>query len=1219
MASKKTPAPSGCKITRNGSKFTLSWKIAAKNSGDGQKTRHKVNGSKKWSKAKAIGKKAKSTTYIPKNKKGKVLSKVTSVRMEVQDNQKKASGAKNLAASSWVGATFKLARPPKPIVTLTLDNDNWNRCLLSWGHKGNKFTKSDNYWYIRTESQTIFHSEKQKDSWPKKGYTKRAETGSFYQREDSLKLSTGEAYVRKFRFRILGHAGYNEDGWVTCAHYYSTPYKAIVKAATMSESSGGVISCTVKWYSGSDTFHPIDETTLQYGIAVPSINMSCPSDISWVDRPTMKDTPGKDVQDGDSFLIDTTIDADECLFVRVVNIHDLNKSYSAPKRATGIITMLSAPENLDIDPDFETYRAQIGADNASPVPDSNIAIIFKSITNGVSNEEIIGILPHGVPYATFQCPNWDAADEWSFGAFAFVGDYGEYIISEDTTVSVGKNYYSRTGTGERTATIIENPTGNPHENGYYEDIDGEYFITEDTVVIEGKSYYTLSAPDPYVYSLIKTPTGNPHENGYYELSPQSGKGISFDSHGVTYTYNVYEIPNIKMKSVVIWQGGDIPRPPANVKATSPREGVALVTWDWAWESADIAELSWSDHEDAWESTDQPEVYRIQNTHAAKWSIYGLATGTTWYIRVRLIKMNGDIENAGPWSSITNESTLDMSSAPNAPALTLSKRSTTHDSAFTVSWEYSSTDGTDQKDAVLISATINENGEVVYGEEIVTGIGTNRSIDIIPDNEGWQTGEKYGMALKVVSESDRHSLWSNIEFITIAEPLSCNIVSDSFVNRYEYSQAVLTESEDGEGVETISEDAEYYTLTGTIVAEPDINNINDYYELVNGVYSKTDDGIIDDTKTYYTVEGTLVENPVEAQINSYYDRKETNILKRMPIELAANISGGLETGYQASISIERAAPYFIDRPDETTYSGYIGETVYSSPIADPANIKIEQADLIGYLDDTASYILRVYAMDELDQTAQDEIEFTVNWEHQSATPGATVEFDSEYSVIKITPSIDPEKFEEGDTFDIYRLSVDKPTLIVKGGQFGETYVDPYPTIGRYGGHRVVTVTANGDFISNDVDTDMAWIDLGIEEGDYFYNDFSIINSKEGMLEIPFNADLSTTWSKDFKETRYLGGHIQGDWNAGVSRTSTINSVSIRGSDDFIVAFRRIAEYPGVCHIRTLDGANYYADIQGSSSVPSDDSPLDSYTFNITRVDSDGYDGIELSEWNKIISG
>ena len=1192
----KTAAPSGCTISRYGSWFTLSWKIAAKNSNDGQKRRYYVNGVH-WGTS-SIGTKDTSTgltidTYP-----------MYSVTMQVQDNQKKAKKTKDLSPSNWAGATFTFYQPPTATCSMEL-TDNWNECKVNWGHEGDAFSYSDNYWFINTQQATTFHSENEPDNWV---YTNVGEYGEFNQRENSLPLSSNLGYVRRFSYRVLGKYGYGY--WAGCSHYYSTPYTATIKSATISENEAGGINCSMVWNSPTSEFHPIDKTMVQYGIATPGPDMSCPSGISWTERPTMLDTPdGYD--DGDSFSIDSIIDFDQCLFVRVVNQHDNNKSYSVPMMATGLATKLSTPSGFGItDADFSTYRVTISVTNESSVPDSNIAIVYREVKNGVGTEQIIAIVPHGVESMTIQCPNFDLPDEWSLGAFAFVGNYGSYILTQDQTIVEGKNYYTRTGNEDVTATEISSPSGNPHEQGYYEKYDELYFISDDTVVNANKTYYTLSEFVPYEYTLVEEPSAS-YLSTYYELSPNISKDISFNVGSNTFTYNVYEIPVIKMKSQTTWQGGDVPRAPTNVVAICPREGVALVTWDWAWKSADIAELSWSDHDDAWESTDQPQTYRITNAHAAKWSIYGLDSGVTWYIRVRLIKTTDGGENPGPWSDISTDSSLDMASAPNAPILTCSKKSVTHDDSFTISWEYESTDGTDQKDATLRSVTLGNDGTITYGSDIRTDIGTNRSLDLIPDDIGWETGNKYGFALKVISESGKFSPWSEPEYISIAEPLACSITSTSLSTRGEYIHTNDL---------AIDENKTYYTVSATLVPSPTIDNVSGYYELSDGIYVLTSDGVIDTEKSYYTLSGTAVSEPDVSDINQYYEYNSWNILTEMPLSLSASISGGIDNIRYTSVSIDRAAPYFVSRPDETTYSGYEGETVYSSSIDDISSITIGQSDLIGNLDDTAYYKLTVFTYDDLDQTAEDYVYFYVGWDHQAAIPSATVEFDSEYSVMKITPSINPNKYAEGDTFDIYRLSADKPVLIVKGGQFGETYVDPYPTIGVYGGHRVVTVTANGDFISNDAESDMAWIDLDYEDGDVFISDFPIVNFGEGTFEILYNVDLSTNWSKDFRETRYLGGHIQGDWNAGIHRDSTINSVVLRDDDsDTSIMFRRMAEYPGLCHIRTLDGSNYYADVQVSETIPHDETPTNSYSFKITRVDSDGYDGIELSEWNKIIGG
>ena len=113
---------------------------------------------------------------------------------------------------------------------------------------------------------------------------------------------------------------------------------------------------------------------------------------------------------------------------------------------------------------------------------------------------------------------------------------------------------------------------------------------------------------------------------------------------------------------------------------------------------------------------------------------------------------------------------------------------------------------------------------------------------------------------------------------------------------------------------------------------------------------------------------------------------------------------------------------------------------------------------------------------------------------------------------------------------------------------------------------------------------------------------------------YNTDLSHSWSKDFKETKYLGGSIQGDWNPAVSRTGTINTVVTADNTETIEIMRRLATYAGICHVRTKDGSSYAADVQVSESYAQDNAHrIVSFNLSITRIDPDGYDGMTLAEW------
>ena len=231
----------------------------------------------------------------------------------------------------------------------------------------------------------------------------------------------------------------------------------------------------------------------------------------------------------------------------------------------------------------------------------------------------------------------------------------------------------------------------------------------------------------------------------------------------------------KMRSAnTIWAGGSVPQSPTGITANQTEiPGTIRVTWDWNWEEADSAVLSWADHADAWESTDEPEEFTINKVHASQWNISGLETGKTWYVRVRLVKGTEDDLTYGPWSELVS---VDLSSAPNIPTLVLSEDVITADGTVTASWAYSSTDATAQAYAKICEVEITDEG-LEYGD-IIAHAQTAQHVDISAEVSGWQAGETHNLALMVMSASGRESNWSDPVSVTIAEPLTCEITETS---------------------------------------------------------------------------------------------------------------------------------------------------------------------------------------------------------------------------------------------------------------------------------------------------------------------------------------------------------------------------------------------------------------------------------------------------------
>ena len=575
-----------------------------------------------------------------------------------------------------------------------------------------------------------------------------------------------------------------------------------------------------------------------------------------------------------------------------------------------------------------------------------------------------------------------------------------------------------------------------------------------------------------------------------------------------------------MTSRYLWDNGSVPQAPDNVTAElTETEGEVMLTWDWTWSDADSAELSWSTNPNAWESTDAPETFEISNLHAAQWRVSGLETGQVWYFRVRLGKSGENNTTYGPYSDAVS---ADLSSAPNVPVLILSDPVIPQTGSVTASWNYLTTDGTQQAYAEVCTVTIS-GSTLTYGDVIARAKG-EQHVTIYAEDQEWTTGQTYNLAVRVTSESNHVSAWSEPVSVVIAEPVTCTIEETS--------------------LETV-------TLTDE-------------------------------------------------------DSNTRSVLSLTEMPLTVTVEGAGEGGTTALV-IERLSTYILDRPDESQTCGYEGETIVIYSQSGEDEITIGRDVLIGVLDDGAAYRMIATTSDSYGQSAEAYVDFEVHWEHQALEPNSRVEVVGN-NIVTLTP-IAPTGTATGDTCDIYRLSADKPVKIISGGTFGTVYVDPYPTIGERGGYRFVFVTADGDYITQD--NTFAWHDVEA----YLDIDATIIDFDGRRVLLEYDMDLSHSWSKDFTETTYLGGSVQGDWNKSVHRSTSLGADTVVTDDpELIENLRRLAVFTGICHVRTVDGSTFTADVQVSENRAYEKAgKVASFSIDIKAVEQQQLDGILYSEW------
>lgn len=645
---------------------------------------------------------------------------------------------------------------------------------------------------------------------------------------------------------------------------------------------------------------------------------------------------------------------------------------------------------------------------------------------------------------------------------------------------------------------------------------------------------------------------------------------SFGAYAFVGTYTGTVIKTILMRSPAAMDEDIAAVAPAWVSLSAGSQDKSVrVNWAWSWAGAHSAEIGWADHDDAWESTDQPKTYLIEDK-VTSWVVAGLEAGKRWYFRVRLKGLIDTDEVTGPWSAIYD---YDLSSIPDRPGLILSKSVINSGQSVTARWAYSADDSTQQQYAEICLATITA-GVVSYGA-IIAKTTTAQTVEIVRD---WTADTTYYLCLRLTSTAGRVSEWSEPVALTVAPPVSVSL--EESTNYWILGQITTTEYEDFEPIsQSITPPG--WTLH---VTSPNLVGHTEYEgDVEHGNYRKIE---------YEPSQGA------------------TPFIDGLP--LTVTVTGAGSTG-TTIVSVIRAEDYHIYRPDDSEIDGYEGETIATLSQTGESAMSISTDDLVGCLDDGAKYIIRCTVIDKYGQTASLDYPFTVDWTHQPGIPSATVEID-EYQRIAIITPIAPDNYVAGDVCDIYRISTDKPELIVKGAAFGTAYVDPYPAFGDSSGHRIVTRTANGDYVTQS--NELAWFlcDFGI--GDVIEEDLMVIDVNGDQIELPYDITLQNSWSKDFKRTSYLGGSVQGDWNPAVTRDISANTVIVRGEDlDDQIEMRRLAGYAGAAHIRTPDGSSVACDIQVRESQ-SYDSQRVSYSLAIKVVDPQAPEGMTLAEWNSM---
>ena len=359
--------------------------------------------------------------------------------------------------------------------------------------------------------------------------------------------------------------------------------------------------------------------------------------------------------------------------------------------------------------------------------------------------------------ANFEINNESiAADTCLF--FRVLNKYGDFETAGDAVIA-------RNGYGALTAPTIDSVTANNTNHTV------QVTATNGSAVPDSHLIVVFVPTDNSEPQPIGVISGSGQHTGTfnYPTGYTTIKGVGVYAHvGDTYNGRPY---STLMESETVYESGSVPQAPTTLTLDAAEKvGVMRVTWNWIWDEADQAEVSWSDYQYAWESTDEPDTHIVSKVNSSTLYITGLETGIPYYVRVRYIKGYDDDAVYGPYSE---QKSLILQSAPNKPLLSLTKTVMAKSDETKATWVYTSNDGSEQ-----LSADVEEYDGTTETQLARTDA---EQFAYITALDSWNTGTTHNIRVRVWSTKGQPSDWSEPVALRIADPLTCVISSTSLVS------------------------------------------------------------------------------------------------------------------------------------------------------------------------------------------------------------------------------------------------------------------------------------------------------------------------------------------------------------------------------------------------------------------------------------------------------
>lgn len=581
---------------------------------------------------------------------------------------------------------------------------------------------------------------------------------------------------------------------------------------------------------------------------------------------------------------------------------------------------------------------------------------------------------------------------------------------------------------------------------------------------------------------------------------------------------------IKIISAVSGEGGE--------------SAVVQLAWDSAGTDDSIGtELTWSDEENAWKSTKEPDKYEFtwsDGTYtsggttyhgSAKITIKGLSEGKTYYIKARRY-YDGDTITYGRYSNTT---TVVTSEKPTGVVANCSKY-VAEGASLPVYWTLSGS-GLQTEWQILAKQSISQS---------FTGDGSNKEFTVSSEVASVTSVKVNGTATSAYTRSGQ-------TFTMNSAPAN----NATVLITYE-SYSVVVAKGDG-------------SIGSTQISAQRLKSFATENSLTFIVQVSTGSGFVSsEPKTVTIISNPTLSLTANATITAQpysFTASSSRLCDLIIIVTSQGASGQWPQGVMTQIN---------------------GDTIYSDVISPAWSSGSASITLPTGLDfwDGGNYTLSVIAVDRETGLRSNEAikNIKVAWTNKAKYPKGFVTLTAIDQVteggehvqgvrIALTP---PTSSSSTDVYDIYRMDGDRAHLIGEGFPRTYTAVDKYAPFTDNGElyYRVALRTVDGAVSFADVSYTLVGEKKSIR-----------LDWQGGSLELPYGTSIGDSYKKNVEFRQHMDGSVDGYWNQNVERTSSFSSSVIKLiQPNEISLARQLARYAGAVFVRTSNGSAFTADVQ-----------------------------------------